>query len=141
VNVFLTGGSGFVGGALISGWRDRHPLRAMSRSAESDRKIRALGGEPIHCALENVHAEHLAGCEAVIHAAAYVEEWGPHEVYWQANVEGTRRLVDAARTAGVRRFVHVGTEAALFHGQPMIDVDENYPLYVVRGFRTSGGLI
>lgn len=128
MNVFLTGGSGFVGGALISGWRDRHPLRAMSRSAESDRKIRALGGEPIHCALENVRAEHLAGCEAVIHAAAYVEEWGPHEVYWQANVEGTRRLVDAARTAGVRRFVHVGTEAALFHGQPMIDVDENYPL-------------
>lgn len=128
MNVFLTGGSGFVGGALISAWRDRHRLRTMSRSAESDRKISALGVDPIRCALENVRAEHLAGCEAVVHAAAYVGEWGPPELYWQANVEGTRRLLDAARSAGVRRFVHVGTEAALFHGQPMIDVDENYPL-------------
>ena len=32
------------------------------------------------------------------------------------------------RGAGVRRFVHVGTEAALLAGQPLVDVDETAPL-------------
>ncbi len=70
----------------------------------------------------------LAGCEAVIHAAAFVEEWGPLATYESVNVQGTERLLKAAKEAGVRRFVHVGTEAALFHGQHMRDIDETYPL-------------
>jgi nucleoside-diphosphate-sugar epimerase len=34
----------------------------------------------------------------------------------------------AAREAGVRRFIHIGTEAALVHGQALHDADETYPL-------------
>lgn len=43
------------------------------------------------------------------------------------SVEGTRQLLAVAREAGVRRFVHMGTEAVLFVGQPMIEIDESYP--------------
>jgi nucleoside-diphosphate-sugar epimerase len=128
VNVFLTGGSGFVGGAVLDAWRDRRRIRAMSRSAESDAKILAHRGEPIRCTLADVRAEQLAGCGAVVHAAACVEAWAPTEHYWQANVEGTRQLLMAAKDAGVRRFIHIGTEASLFHGQAMVGVDESYPL-------------
>jgi nucleoside-diphosphate-sugar epimerase len=42
-------------------------------------------------------------------------------------VEGTARVLAAAQAAGVRRFVHVGTEAALFDGRDLIDVDESRP--------------
>ena len=70
----------------------------------------------------------LAGCEAVIHAAAFVEEWGPLSTYVSVNVQGTERLLKAAKDAGIRRFVHVGTEAALFYGQHMRGIDETYPL-------------
>jgi nucleoside-diphosphate-sugar epimerase len=35
--------------------------------------------------------------------------------------------VHAARDAGVKRFIHIGTEAALFYGQHMRDIDESYP--------------
>ena len=69
----------------------------------------------------------MPGSEAVIHCAAFVKQWGTREQFWNANVEGTRQLLQAARQAGARRFIHIGTEAALFHGQHMRDIDERYP--------------
>ena len=46
----------------------------------------------------------------------------------RVNVQGTRTSLDAARRAEVRRVVHVGTEAALLHGQPLVAADERTPL-------------
>ena len=43
-------------------------------------------------------------------------------------MQGTRNALAAARQAGVRRFVHVGTEAALLAGDPLVEVDERAPL-------------
>ncbi|HMJ94865.1 MAG TPA: NAD-dependent epimerase/dehydratase family protein, partial [Thermoleophilaceae bacterium] len=40
----------------------------------------------------------------------------------------TQNVIDACREAGVRRLVHVGTEAALMVGQPLVNVDEETPL-------------
>jgi nucleoside-diphosphate-sugar epimerase len=44
------------------------------------------------------------------------------------NVGGTANAVSAAKAAGVARFVHVGTEAALMNGEPLVNVDESAPL-------------
>jgi nucleoside-diphosphate-sugar epimerase len=128
VKIFVTGASGFVGGAFAKSAGATHSITAMSRSTVSDAKIAALGAVPIRCSLDDVAQEYVQGAEAVVHCAAFVEEWGPWRSYWQANVEGTKRLLAASKAAGVKRFVHIGTEAALFHGQPMRDVDETYPL-------------
>jgi hypothetical protein len=65
--------------------------------------------------------------QAVVHAAAYVEEWGTRADFHRANVEGTARVLEAARAAGVARFVHIGTEAVLFDGHDLRDVDESAP--------------
>jgi nucleoside-diphosphate-sugar epimerase len=43
-------------------------------------------------------------------------------------VQGTRNALAATRAAGVKRFVHVGTEAALMHGEPLVMIDERAPL-------------
>lgn len=129
MEVFVTGGSGFVGAATIARLVERgHRVRAMSRSAGSDATLRAAGAEPVRCDLENVAASHLADAEVVVHAAAFVEAWGPADAWERINVDGTRRMLAAAREAGVRRFIHIGTEAALVHGQSLHDADENYPL-------------
>lgn len=77
--------------------------------------------------LGSVAPDAIAGSEAVIHCAAFVKQWGTREQFWNANVEGTRQLLQAARQAGAKRFIHIGTEAALFHGQHMRDIDERYP--------------
>jgi len=43
-------------------------------------------------------------------------------------VDGTRAVLQACRRAGVRRFVHVGTEAAVLRGQALRHADETVPL-------------
>ncbi len=128
MKIFITGASGFVGGAFAKQAAVRHALTAMSRSEKSDVAIRALGATPVRCSLDDVTAAHLKGADAVVHCAAHVEDWGPWRDYWRYNVEGTKRMLAAAKEAGVKRFVHIGTEAALFHGQHMRNVDETYPL-------------
>jgi nucleoside-diphosphate-sugar epimerase len=77
LNIFITGASGFVGGAAARRLSaEGHRIRAMSRSSSSDQKIRAIGAEPVRCDLDAVIAADLRGAEIVIHCAAFVEQWG-----------------------------------------------------------------
>jgi len=129
MRIFVTGGSGFVGGAAIKKLvAAGHDVRAMSRSEKSDAKIRALGAQPVRCDLEDVGAVHIGDADAVVHSAAFVEQWGPRDAWRRFNVDGTRRMLEAAREAGAKRFIHIGTEAALMRGQHLRGADESYPL-------------
>lgn len=128
---FVTGGSGFVGGALIrrltgEGWR----VRALARSDASAGKVEALGAEPARGDLDGVKAmtEAARGCAVAFHAAASTAEWGPREEFVKANVSGTENALVACAGAGVGRFIHVGTEAALLVGKPLVNADETVPL-------------
>jgi nucleoside-diphosphate-sugar epimerase len=128
---FVTGGSGFIGGALVrrlvaDGWT----VRALARSDRSAETVRERGAEPVRGDLDDVGAMAggAAGCEVAFHCAAHLGDWGRREDFERGNVQGTRNALAAARQAGVRRFVHVGTEAALLAGQPLVEVDERAPL-------------
>lgn len=129
---FVTGGSGFVGGRLIQRLvADGTAVRALARSEASAEKVAALGAEPVRGDLGDPGSLRAApeGCEVAYHAAAEVSDWGRREDFVRANVDGTTRVLDAARNAGVRRFVHVGTESALMVGKPLVNVDETDALH------------
>jgi nucleoside-diphosphate-sugar epimerase len=128
---FVTGGSGFIGGRLIrrlvaDGWR----VRALARSDRSARAVEEAGAEAVAGDLDQVEAMRAGavGADVAFHAAAFVGEWGSREDFERGNVVGTQNALEASRAAGVRRFVHVGTEAALLAGQPLVNVDETAPL-------------
>jgi nucleoside-diphosphate-sugar epimerase len=128
---FVTGGSGFIGGALIrrltgEGWS----VRALARSGSSEQAVREAGAEPARGDLQDAAAMRRGaeGCEYAFHAAAKVEDWGRRADFELINVEGTKNALNACEQAGVRRFVHVGTEAALLAGQPLVNANENEPL-------------
>lgn len=128
---FVTGGSGFIGGRLIERLRsDGHSVRALARSDRAAELIQSRGGEPVPGDLSDPAAmtAGASGCELAFHAAATVGDWGSREEFERGNVEGTSNVLAACAEAGVRRFVHVGTEAALMAGQPLIQVDESAPL-------------
>jgi len=129
MRIFVTGGSGFVGGQAIKHFVARgDDVRAMSRSEKSDAAIRALGATPVRCDLENVTAANIGDAEAIIHCAAFVEQWGPKEAWKRFNVDGTARMLSASREAGAKRFIHISTESVLWRGQSLRNVDETYPL-------------
>lgn len=131
VNVFVTGGSGFIGGKLIERLvADEHAVQALARSEASAARVAELGAEPVRGDLSDVDSlvAGCAGAELAFHAAARAEATGTWEQFRTANVDGTRNVVEACRRAGVRRLVHLGTEAALMAGQPLVNVDETAPL-------------
>ncbi|MEX0993336.1 MAG: NAD-dependent epimerase/dehydratase family protein [Solirubrobacterales bacterium] len=128
---FVTGGSGFVGGRLIrrllsDGWS----VRALARSPGPATIVNELGAQPASGDLADVAAmtDAARGADVAFHAAAHLGEWGPRAEFVRGNVDGTRNALQACAAGGVRRFVHVGTEAALLAGKPLIDVDESTPL-------------
>jgi nucleoside-diphosphate-sugar epimerase len=109
--VAVTGASGFLGRALCG--------RLAARGVEVRGLVRdpaaflAPGGtRAARCDLPDVLDETaLAGARAVVHCA-YATRETDRERARRVNEEGTRRLLEAARRAGVRRFVFVSTVAA-----------------------------
>ncbi len=128
---FVTGGSGFIGGRLVERLVDEgHSVRALARSDAAAERVAELGAEPVRGDLDDRAslATGAAGTEVAFHLAAHLGEWGPWEEFEQGNVEGTRNALAACKEAGVKRFVHCGTEAALMAGEPLVRVDETAPL-------------
>lgn len=129
MRIFITGASGFVGGAAARYFVGKgHDVRAMSRSEKSDAIIDALHATPVRCDLESVTPASIGNAEAVVHCAAFVEQWGPKDAWKRFNVDGTARMLAAAKAAGVKRFIHISTESVLWKGQSLNNVDETYPL-------------
>src|SRR3954454_7143558 len=128
---FVTGGSGFVGGALIERLvRDGWTVRALARSDRAAQAVEEAGAEAIRGDLDDVPALRAGadGADVFHHAAAKVEDFGDPADFERVTVQGTKNALEAARDARVPRFVHVGTEAALMAGQPLVNVDETAPL-------------
>lgn len=128
---FVTGGSGFVGQRLIAALRARgDEVRALARSDAAVATVIAAGATPVRGDLDDVGAlqRGMQGCERLFHAAAHTAEWAPPAQYERVTVQGTRHALAAARAAGVIRFIHVGSEAALVDGTPLRRVDETRPL-------------
>ena len=104
-------------------------MRALARSERSADAVAALGAEPVRGDLDDVASmtEGARGCAVTFHLAAHLGQWGEPEEFERGNVTGTRNALEASEQAGVRRFVHCGTEAALMAGEPLVNVDETAP--------------
>lgn len=126
--LFLTGGSGFVGRQLISYFRKQgFKVFAIARSRASANVVRDLGAYAVpgnlynHTALKNG----MTWCHVVVHAAAHMQFWGDPKEFYTVNVEGTHALLDAARDAGIKKFIYIGA-ASVINGKAVDNVDESY---------------
>jgi len=129
--LFLTGGSGYVGRNLIRRLcADGHHVCALVRSPQAAAVVQALGAQPVHGdLLDPGIAAAMEGCAALIHAAADTDHRNASPSQWQTNVEGTRNVLTAARTAGVSVAIVLSSESALTTGAPLQQAreDHQYP--------------
>jgi nucleoside-diphosphate-sugar epimerase len=128
---FVTGGSGFVGRALIPVLRGRGvEVVALARSDKSADVVEKLGASVARGDLDDRAALEAGcqGCDVVFHSAAHLDHYDPLDVHMRVTVQGTQNVLAAARAAGVKRFVHVSTEAVLGDGKPIVRADETRPL-------------
>lgn len=113
--VLVTGASGFVGihtcrELARRGWRVRALVRDSARAARRLASVRAqivVGDLRDTTAL----ASALRGADAVVHLAAIAIE-RPGQSYESVNADATVGLIDAARSAGVGRMVHMSQNGA-----------------------------
>ncbi len=118
---FVTGGSGFVGGALLARLiADGRDVRALARSAEAAASVEAAGARSVAGDLSDVAAllEGMRGCETVFHVAGMNAMcMRDPEAMLRTNVEGSEAVLRAAAAVGARRLVL--TSSATTIGEPM----------------------
>lgn len=127
--VLVTGGAGFLGGAIVKRLRVAGvAVRSVQRSAAP--ALVAAGVDVVCGDLADpaVAEKAVAGCDAIFHVAAKAGIWGERADFVAANVTATANLLAAARSAGIRLFVFTSTPSVVFNGQPLAGVDESQPL-------------
>jgi dihydroflavonol-4-reductase len=106
----VTGASGFLGWHIARLLAERgHHVKALVRT---EARLKEIEAEPVSGDLRDPASleRAVAGCGVVFHVAADYRLWtrDPNAMY-QSNVEGTRNLLEAARSAGVERVVYTST--------------------------------
>ncbi len=128
--VFVTGGSGFVGGALLDQLAQRgETAHALARSPAAEAVVTARGAVPVRGDITDTAAlaAGMRGAELVVHAAAALDGSAQDGgVLRRVNVDGTRAVLDAARRAEVPRLVFVSTEQVLLGPGPLVGADETW---------------
>jgi dihydroflavonol-4-reductase len=131
VKVFVTGGTGFIGGEVVRQLRARgDEVACLVRSPEKASKLTELGCELVSGDLGDSAAllNGMRGCDGVVHAAAMYEVGIPakqHPAMYDANVRGTERVLQAALEARVPKVVYVSTVGAFGNTHGKV-VDESY---------------
>ncbi|MBI5105169.1 MAG: NAD-dependent epimerase/dehydratase family protein [Solirubrobacterales bacterium] len=127
--VFLTGGSGLVGGALLDALRDRgDEVVALARSDEAAAKLRERGAEVVRGDVldEDAMAAGMAGCALLFHVAG-INTLCPSDpiALFHANVRGAEAAVRAAARAGVARVVHTSSAATLGEAEGTVGSEDS----------------
>jgi dihydroflavonol-4-reductase len=129
---FVTGASGFVGSAVVRVLiRSGYGVRALVRRDSPRVNIEGLGIEVLEGDMRDAEAVAAAvkGARFVFHVAADYRLWAPDvgEIL-RTNVDGTRVVMTAARSAGAERIVYTSSVATLKLEEGGRPADETNPL-------------
>lgn len=127
----VTGGTGFVGAAVVRLLlSEGHAVRALVRRGSNLQNLDGLDIELTFGDLLDKESlrQALKGCRQLYHVGAHYSLWEPSsEVFYRVNVEGTRKLLEAAMEEGVERVVYTSTVGTLGYRKDGGPADEETP--------------
>jgi nucleoside-diphosphate-sugar epimerase len=132
MRALVTGGGGYLGLEIVRQLRARgDDVVVVGRGRYPAAEALGATCRPVDLTADGpALTEAMHGCDVVFHVAALPPDWRPRSDFLATNVDGTRRVLDAARASGVRRLVYTSTPSVAFHGVPQDGVraqDVPYP--------------
>jgi len=130
MRVCVTGGTGFIGRALVRRLlAEGHEVRVLARPSSRADALPALGVEIVRGDLTDTAALDgaVSGTEIVFHTAAKVSGPGTREEFFQANVTATRHVLEACSRQTVRRVVYLSSIAVYGSARNGEIIDESTP--------------
>jgi nucleoside-diphosphate-sugar epimerase len=128
MKALVTGGTGFLGGRIAQLLAERGD--DVTVTIRDPRRVHP------HPAVRTVVADitnpgsfsdAFCGIDVVFHTAARTGVWGPRRAFWNANVVGTRNVIEACLTDCVARLVYTSTPSVVFDHGDLCGVDESQP--------------
>jgi len=112
MKIFLTGASGFLGRHLISYLEDSsHEIVAMTRSSSSDLGVTTHVGDIV---TDDGLVKAMRGCDWLVHAAGRVSHDPANaQALWDVHVKGSKRVIESARSAGIKKIVYISTSGVV----------------------------
>jgi len=128
MKAFVTGGGGFLGGAIVRLLRARgDEVTSYSRGEYAE--LATLDVQHVRGDLGDLRRLHdsLRGHDTVFHVAAKAGIALGREPFWSANVEGTRNVLTAALESGVERMVFTSSPSVCFDGREHVNASNDLP--------------
>src|SRR5947209_18534372 len=129
MRMLITGATGLVGNHVVRAAEQAgHSVRALVRPSSDVAILQDTGSELVHGDVTQPDSLLRAarGCDAVVHTAAIIGEWGPWEEFFRVGVQGTRNVLEAAVAADASRFVQLSSIAVYgmrIHGRVLVESD------------------
>ena len=128
MKALVTGGGGFLGGAIVRKLLERgDSVRSLARGDYPE--LRALGVETIRgdVADRDVTFRAVDGVDAVFHVAAKAGIWGPRVDFVRANVDGSRHVVEACLKHAVGKLIFTSSPSVIYGDGDLEGADESTP--------------
>lgn len=120
MKVFVTGATGFVGHHLLHRLKEEgHQIAALVRKGSENKLPFTDGVKIVQGGLHDSGAwkENLSGMDAVIHLVGVIREFPAQGITFEKiHFEGTRTMVRAAASMGVKKFIHMSANGAAENG-------------------------
>jgi len=138
----VTGGTGFLGHHLVRQLVERgERVRVLTRGGAGELDelgVETVTGDVVRDLDGGVPLDHaLDGCETVYHLAGFVSRHPDDgQRMMRVHVDGTRRVLEACKRAGIRRIVLASTSGTIAVSREPVALDESapYPLEIVSGW-------
>lgn len=128
MSILVTGGGGFLGGAIVRLLLARgENVRVLGRG-----RYPQLESSGVECIAGDIADRDsvdraVKGVSSVFHVAAKAGVWGKRSDFFGTNVIGTRNVTDACRRFEVGELIYTSTPSVVFSGEPFRGADESLP--------------
>jgi nucleoside-diphosphate-sugar epimerase len=128
MRALVTGGGGFLGGAIVRLLLERgDEVRSFSRGEYPE--LARLGVTQFRGDLadRDAIARSAQGCDIVFHVAAKAGIWGSYTDFYRTNVTGTENVIAACVQHGIERLVYTSSPSVVFDGHDLEGGNESLP--------------